>query len=371
MPKTNLGTSQTKYKTSKTSIKRVKPMNNKKDLLSRFKPMDDFLLIQGVLQLNDLRSVHLGTKFSCRFTLQEIKIRWSSLMYDETVSALALETMGKLHPELVEKVERNALFSPEEEERLTTITDMHPYVEDFEPLLEEYKHVFHPARTPRDLYNHFRLMKSYNLLPGQTVEPLNGPDELMTFSEAEDQLDDHDLDTIGDSPRETEFDLSNRRNIASIRLLEKEMEQWSDLVTSIRANNDNPVVLNEMDSQTLAIFRGRNMKFVMISSNITFGRNTKDNTVDFDLSLEGSGDKISRRQGSIMLRMNGDFFLSNEGKRTIFVDGEPILRNHKCKLRNQSLVEVTELSFVFLINQDLLNFIRREMAKIDTSVITV
>jgi microspherule protein 1 len=40
----------------------------------------------GALQTNDLTSVHLGVKFSCRFTLREVQERWYALLYDPVIS---------------------------------------------------------------------------------------------------------------------------------------------------------------------------------------------------------------------------------------------------------------------------------------------
>jgi len=74
---------------------------------------------------------------------------------------------------------------------------------------------------------------------------------------------------------------------------------------------------------------------------ITLGRATKDNQIDVDLSLEGPAWKISRRQGMIKLRGNGDFYIANEGKRPIYIDGKPILNGNKQRLSNNSVVEVT------------------------------
>lgn len=109
--------------------KRVKkskqPLQVTKDL-GRWKPADDLLLINSVLQVqpqvarpppssprslaprlaqqhpggsskaganpsralqtNDLTSVHLGVKFSCRFTLREVQERWYALLYDPVIS---------------------------------------------------------------------------------------------------------------------------------------------------------------------------------------------------------------------------------------------------------------------------------------------
>lgn len=80
---------------------------------------------------------------------------------------------------------------------------------------------------------------------------------------------------------------------------------------------------------------------IYIFIQITVGRSTKDHNVDVDLTLEGPAWKVSRRQGTIRLRNNGDFFLSSEGKRPIFVDSRPILAGNKMKLNNNSVIEVT------------------------------
>lgn len=76
---------------------------------------------------------------------------------------------------------------------------------------------------------------------------------------------------------------------------------------------------------------------------VTLGRNAKSHIVDIDLSLEGPSKKISRRQGTIRLRNHGDFSISNEGKRPIFVDGRPVLSGNKHKLINNSVVEVKKI----------------------------
>lgn len=102
--------------------KRSTPKNHltTKDL-GRWKPIDDLALIIGVQQTNDLKTVHLGTKFSCKFTLQELQSRWYALLYDQAVSRVAVSAMRNLHPDMVAAVQDKALWSQEEEKVLSTI----------------------------------------------------------------------------------------------------------------------------------------------------------------------------------------------------------------------------------------------------------
>lgn len=65
--------------------------------------------------------VHRGVKFSCRFTLKEISQRWYALLYDPTISRLAISAMNNLHPECIAHIESKALYSIAEEEILATV----------------------------------------------------------------------------------------------------------------------------------------------------------------------------------------------------------------------------------------------------------
>uniref|UniRef100_A0A182WKE8 FHA domain-containing protein n=1 Tax=Anopheles minimus TaxID=112268 RepID=A0A182WKE8_9DIPT len=330
--------------------------------LGRWKPMDDLALITGILQTNDLRTVHRGTKFSCKFTIQEMQTRWCSLMFDESISRVAVSAMRNMHPELVESVQSKALFSVAEEELLGTIKSNEvPTLETFQELLNKNSSVFYHSRTAKNLLNHWQLMKQYSLLPDQPVQSLPKTDNILSFSDAEDLMNDAELGDPRDEALETELALADRKSKKEIRHLENELNRWSVLVDSLTGIGFSP----DFDNQTLAAIRGRMVRFLMRSQEIVLGRSTKDSTVDVDLSLEGPACKVSRKQGSIKLRSNGDFFITNEGKRPLYIDGRPLLCGHKTRLNDNCVIEISNLRFVFLINHDFINAVRQESAKMN------
>ncbi|KOC60449.1 Microspherule protein 1 [Habropoda laboriosa] len=306
-------------------------------------------------------TVHRGTKFSCRFTLQEIQQRWYALLYDSAVSRVAVQAMRNLHPELIASVQARTLYSKAEEDLLGTIkSTSQPTLEVFQELLEANAHTFYSARTAKALLAHWQLMKQYHLLPDQTVQSLPRGEHVLNFSDAEEMINDTELIEQKDELVDAELIAADRRNKREIKVLENELNRWQVLVDSVTGVNP-----PDFDNQTLAILRGRLVRYLMRSREITVGRSTKDHNVDVDLTLEGPAWKVSRRQGTIRLRNNGDFFLSSEGKRPIFVDSRPILAGNKMKLNNNSVIEIAGLRFIFLINQELISVIRQEVVKLN------
>uniref|UniRef100_A0A8C5HJM6 Microspherule protein 1 n=1 Tax=Gouania willdenowi TaxID=441366 RepID=A0A8C5HJM6_GOUWI len=341
---------------TKRMKKSKQPLHTSKDL-GRWKPTDDLLLINAVLQTTDLTSVHLGVKFSYRFTLREIKERWYALLYDPVISKLAWQAMRQLHPEAIAAIQSKALFSQAEEALLAKIgSTSQPKLDTFQELLSKHPGVFHPSRGPKSLLVHWQLLKQYYLLDDQSVQPLPKGDQVLNFSDAEQMLDDVKLKETRDELLEHELMISDRHQKREIRQLEQELPRWQVLVDSITGMPD-------FDNQTLAALRGRMVRYLMRSREITLGRATKDKQIDVDLSLEGPAWKISRKQGIIKLKNNGDFFIANEGRRPIYIDGRPILSGNKWKLNNNSVVEIAGLRFVFLINLELISLIKAEAAK--------
>lgn len=69
-------------------------------------------------------AVHRGVKFSCHFTLTEITERWYALLYDKSVSRLALAALRNLHPQTVAAVQAKALYTKAEEQLLASISSV-------------------------------------------------------------------------------------------------------------------------------------------------------------------------------------------------------------------------------------------------------
>lgn len=355
--------------------------------IGRWKPQDDLSLVLGVQQTNDLDAVFRGVKFSCRFSLKEIEDRWYALLYDPVIAKIGVSAMRQLHPDIIAQVHDRALFSEAEEELLRTIPSTTvSTVETFEELLVKHPQVFIPHRSSKGLYNHWSLMKHYHLLPDQTLQPLPRHEDVVTFSDAEEMIERETQAALqtGQIQRQSssstsqstsglpgvssrleadvlnhELTLADRKAKREIRHLENEIPKWQVLVDSITG-----VAPSDFDNQTLAVLRGRLVRYLMRSREITLGRSTKDSVVDVDLSLEGPSFKISRRQGLIKLQPNGDFMIANTGKRPLYVDSKPVLGSGNCaKLNNNSVVEISGLRFVFLINMDLIAGVRADSLK--------
>ena len=159
---------------------------------------------------------------------------------------------------------------------------------------------------------------------------------------------DSELLDVPDTQLNTEMMVVDRVAKREIRRLEAEVSKWQIVVEQVTGQS-------AADNQTLAVLRGRQVRYLMRSREISVGLATEDLTVDVDLSLEGPATKVSRKMAIIKLTNNGEFHLANEGKRPVMVNGTAVVMGEGAKFCN--------LRFVFLINTELIEAIRTEAAK--------
>lgn len=80
--------------------------------------------------------------------------------------------------------------------------------------------------------------------------------------------------------------------------------------------------------------------------------------------VSGPSFKVSRRQATIKMRAAGEFYITNDAKRPLYVDGKPVLNGNKAKLSNNAVIEMAEIRLVFVTNQQLVEHIRQGAAKL-------
>jgi len=97
-------------------------------------------------------------------------------------------------------------------------------------------------------------------------------DHVLNFSDAEDLIEDRQLREAParDQELEKELTVADRRQKREIRHLEAELLKWQVLVDSVTG-----ISPPEFDSLTLAVIRGRLVRYLMRSRQITIGRATK------------------------------------------------------------------------------------------------
>lgn len=307
------------------------------------------MLISAVQQTNDLASVQLGVKFSCRFTLREVEERWYALLYDPQISKIAVEAMRSLNPGVVTMALNNALWSREEEAVLARIPVSDPgHLEKFQAVLKEHPAVFHACRTATSLHHHWVLMGHYNLLYNQKVELLPPGEALTSFEEAEAQLSDLELarhKDVREEALEQEHMASDRDSKREIMRLEEELPKWRTIIDTGSCP--------EFAADEFAIFKGKVVEFRMTQPLVTMGRATPTSTVDFDLSLEGPAFKVSRQQATIQLTNEGEFLLHNRGRKAIYVDGKALVFDKTVRLYHNQILEVASMSFLVILNAQL------------------
>ena len=107
--------------------------------------------------------------------------------------------------------------------------------------------------------------------------------QILEFHEGEELVVDADLLEPAEHSTIKEVQTAERQAKLEMRKLEAEVSRWQVLEDQALGSNT-----SDFDNQTLAVLRGRLVRYLMRSREITVGRLTKDVVVDVDLGLEVS-----------------------------------------------------------------------------------
>ena len=114
--------------------------------------------------------------------------------------------------------------------------------------------------------------------------------------------------------------------------LEQELPSWTELLELPNHPTFEPGVF--------LILKGRVVQYMMRTSEVTLGRASATNQVTFDLSLEGPAFKISRKQATIRQGNDGGYFITNDGRRPLYLNGTAIITGESSQLQHNYVLEV-------------------------------
>ena len=97
----------------------------------------------------------------------------------------------------------------------------------------------------------------------QSVQPLPRDNHILNFLDAEANINDGELYEPKDEYINHELAAADRKAKKEIRHLEAEIQKWQVLVDKVRG--DNPP---DFDNQTLAVLRGRLVRYLMRSKEV-------------------------------------------------------------------------------------------------------
>lgn len=319
------------------------PLLNVARNMGKWKPEDDFLLIQSIMQLDCLEDVHMLTKFTKKFTLNELNERWYAILYDAPISKLIYNNMKKLHSDDVLRLKKLAPFSKSENKHLISIhsdinTDEEFFFDEF---LKKNRTKFYDSRIPMQLKDQWCLLKDLQLLEDQKHKNCIDESLEISFNELEDRLNDKIIEeTVDLNEPEENNAMINSYNILmrEIKRSEADLFLWQVLLDKI---TDKPNPFGEVD--TLALLFSEKIEFKMKKKEISLGRSSSNTEVDFNLGIINENKKISRKQCIIVHLKSNLFYLFNRGKLPVFVDGNPVVLNDKIQLNDKSLIEVNFL----------------------------
>ena len=302
--------------------------------IGRWKATDDILLINNCLHICDWTTINENVKFSCHFTLDEIKERWFHILFDPKISKHSKAAISTLPAELRKLWEAKTEFSDFEDEVLIKMKESETdpkSINPFQEVLYKTTGIFHKSRNPESLRKRWLWMKRLNLLVDQTFRETYKKDDTIHLGFNDVKISDRN------SALQNEQKMTNL--LQNYMLFQDENEIFSSNEPDIQ------------DCKVLATIINENFEYKMEKNEITFGRKTEEFNVDIDLSMSSACTKISRKQGVIRLEDNGSLTIYNKGLRPIFVDGKLVTKGEYAPLFHRSVIHVQSSYMIVEIPQ--------------------
>uniref|UniRef100_A0A914ZVY9 Microspherule protein N-terminal domain-containing protein n=1 Tax=Parascaris univalens TaxID=6257 RepID=A0A914ZVY9_PARUN len=319
--------------------------------LKKWTATDDMTLIVAVTHTNSLKAVRAGVTFSRPFTLAEIEERWYELLYDEAVSSIARRRMQDLPVETIRAIQSKTVFNVREEQILARVASTAAnQASTFEQLLRDHRGSFHDARTPEVLLEHWRQMRLWHLLVDQSGTP---PFEKASDSTFVERSTDFSMAS------DWQLTMDECRTASAVSRTDRELNEWNSSKWACSRVRVEAVsgVWNEaqMGEGVWAVLKGRVTRYEIRAKRVLIGRSTAKHEVDVNLALEGPAARISRKQALLKCSVDestgsAEFFISNVGKRPMFVDGKTIVEGSKARVCNNSVIEVAHVRLVLVAN---------------------
>ncbi|CAB3408358.1 unnamed protein product [Caenorhabditis bovis] len=290
--------------------------------------VDDVIMATAMTHMKHAKAIYQTVRFSRNYTLEEVENRWFRLLYDEPFLEQCKKRFGVLSPEQILHIQARTPLSVEEDEffqnEITAIEKVRKVtIADCALILDNNSMKFHPCRTPQFLLDYYRGLKNRNVTNNVNWIRIEKGSLNNSYS----------LDYL-----------------KPIRRLESRMDK---LRSRPALDLSNLNFSEKLHNSTLAIIRGRFVKYTVRFETTTIGRNApsmlnSQERVDIDLSIEGPASKISRKQAILELdKEKNEFKLTNTGQRAIFVDGKPVPMLMSTMLKDHSIIEIASIRLLF------------------------
>jgi len=121
--------------------------------------------------------------------------------------------------------------------------------------------------------------------------------------------------------------------------------------------------LRERDTKMLATIRGRKIRYCMRTKEVVIGRGSALELIDINIMEEGpkQPNRCSRRHAIIKMKRDGEFYIKNIGKLSLYINDKEVQPGKKRHLRDSCIIRLSDVNFIFEINKGAVNKIKRQL----------